>query len=480
MRKSTKIVCTIGPKSQSEDTMGMLAAEGMNVVRMNLSHGDHRFHGRTVETARKVARQAGGPVGILLDLQGPKIRTGKLDKEEVVLRAGDRIILTPEEKTGTWEELSVNYPRLPAETRVGERIYLDDGNIELKVTAIRENAVVCSVVNGGLIRSYRGVNLPDTKVSAPALTDKDLEDLAFGLDMGVDFVALSFVRRPEDIVDLRNRMEIRGAKAAVVAKIEKPEAVRNIGGIIAVSDAVMIARGDLGAETSPQDVPIYQKMIIDRCRRAGKPVITATQMLESMTSNPRPTRAEASDVANAIFDGTDAVMLSQETALGEYPVEAVRIMTHIALSAEEEMRKGTIPLKDRGTPPKGGDVADAVCRTACSLSDIVEPRLIVGFTLSGRTAALVSKYRPPVPIIAMSPVQEVLGRLSLFWGVHGVEIETIDTAEALISRAEELLLKRGFCGENDRVIIVGGVPVLAGEPTNMVKVHRVNLAEKAI
>ncbi len=478
--KSTKIVCTIGPSSHDENTIAEMIKKGMNIARMNLSHGSYQFHSETVEMTRKASEMLHEYTGILLDLQGPKIRTGKLEKEPVVLNRGDKITLTTEETPGDWKRLSINYSQLPEEAEIGERIFLDDGNIELTVVDILEKSIVCSIVNGGVIRSFRGINLPDTKISTPALTEKDIKDLDFGLEMEVDYIALSFVRRPEDIIDLKERISKKRKDTPVVSKIEKPEAIDNIDEIIKVSDAIMIARGDLGAETSPQDVPILQKMIIKKCNRAGKPVITATQMLESMISHPRPTRAEASDVANAIFDETDAVMLSGETAIGEYPVESVKVMADIAKKTENEMNKVKSFGRDQSKFPQGKSVADSVCFSAYKITELLKPKLIVSFTMSGRTAVLMSKYRPPVPIIAMSPREEVLKRLSLYWGVRGVNIGMVQSTEELLDTAEDLIIKNKLCKENETVLFIGGVPVLAGEEANMMKVHKVNLQNKNI
>ncbi len=478
--KSTKIVCTIGPKSHDESIITEMVEKGMNIVRMNLSHGSYQFHTETVERTRKVSKALGRYVGVLLDLQGPKIRTGKLSKETVILNMGDTLKLTTEDVTGDWQQLSVSYSLLPAEVKKGERIFLDDGNIELRVIDIQENSIICKILNGGMIRSYRGINLPDTRISAPSLTGKDINDLDFGLDVGVDFIALSFVRTHEDVLNLKDRIMKKGKNIPVISKIEKPEAITNIDKIIEVSDGIMVARGDLGAETSPQDVPILQKMIIRKSNRLGKPVITATQMLESMINHPRPTRAEASDVANAIFDETSAVMLSGETALGEYPVNTVEVMASIAERAEKEMIGEGAFTKKFGKSTQGESIADSVCFSATKIVDLVKPKFIISFTLSGRTAALMSKYRPSVPIIAMSPREEVLRKLSLFWGVHGVYINMVNSTEELMDRAEELLINKKLCEEDESVIFIGGVPVLAGEEANMLKIHKVNLKRKNI
>ncbi len=459
-----------------------MARAGMNLVRMNFSHGSYAFHRKTIQASRDVSQKLERHIGILLDLQGPKIRTGKLAKETVQLKQGDELTLTIRDVEGDWKIMSVNYDRLPEEVKEGERILLDDGNIELRVIGIEPDSVQCKIVNGGVIRSNRGVNLPESTISVQSVTQKDIADLSFGLENGVDFIALSFVRKAEDIQYLRMLMQERGTVLPIIAKIEKPEAILNIDGIIDEVDGIMVARGDLGAETSPQDVPVLQKMIIRKSNRAGKPVITATQMLESMIGHPRPTRAEAADVANAIFDGTDAVMLSEETAMGAYPVRTVRTMAEIAQRAEEEINK----REDDGFSSRRKEIpeldytADCVSYSATRLTELVHPRYIISFTLSGKTAALVSKYRPPVPIIAMSPNEKALRSLSIYSGVYGVYIDHVSSTEQLLDRAEKIVVRKGFCSEGDTVLFIGGVPVLAGEPANMLKVHRVMLGQKNI
>jgi pyruvate kinase len=480
--KLTKIIATIGPQSHDDETISSMIASGMNVVRMNFSHGSYDFHLKTIETTRRVSRKMDVPIGILMDLQGPKLRTGALKKELVTLHRGDLIELTTEDIVGDWKKLSIEYARLPKEVKKGERILLDDGNIELRVEEVFAHGLRCRILNGGTIRSHRGVNFPESKISVSSITAKDRKDLAFGIEHGVDFVALSFVRSPKDITQLRALMRKAGRELPIVAKIEKPEAVENIDEIIVEADGIMVARGDLGAETSPQEVPILQKLIIGKCNVAGKPVITATQMLESMIKNPRPTRAEAADVANAIFDGTDCVMLSGETAVGDYPLQAVQVMDSIARRTEQEIlrRKEQDEYVEPKRFPEKGNVFDNVSYHATRLADSLNVKFIVSFTLSGRTAALVSRYRPSVPIIAMSPSEEVLRRLSPLWGVYGMLIENVNTTEELFDRAEELLIESGICSEGDMVLMVGGVPVLANSPTNMIKVHRLKLGERNI
>mgnify|MGYP000079448119 CR=1 FL=1 len=485
--KSTKIICTIGPSSQDRKVLARMIENGMDVARMNMSHGDYEFHRKTIKLVRELSEEYNRHIGVLIDLQGPKIRTGKLKKETVVLNEGDTLTLTIDDVPGDWNILSVNYRGLVTEAEPGDRILLDDGNIELKVLEVREREVVCRIINGGIIRSYRGVNLPDTSLSIPSITEKDMRDLEFGITEGVDFVALSFVRKAQDVERLKELINGKGSDTPVITKIEKPEAVKNIDEIIMVTDGIMVARGDLGAETSPQEVPILQKMIIEKCNIAGKPVITATQMLESMIHHPRPTRAEASDVANAIFDGTDAVMLSGETAMGAYPVVTVKVMSEIIQRAEAEIKRNGNDILHRKVDrilaqlKRSTDIVpESICYSAMKITEIVPISYIVGFTLSGRTAHFLSKYRPPVPIIALSPNKRVLHRLSIYWGVRSEYIKEVSSTEELLNEAESILVNRGICKEGERVLLVSGVPVTTKEPTNMLKIHPVHIGIKNI
>ena len=472
--KSTKIVCTIGPGSQDEKILQKLVEAGMDIARMNMSHGSYEFHITTINNIRKVSIKTGKFIGILLDLQGPKIRTGKQSKDIIELKKGSTLKLTTEDIVGNWEMLSINYKPLPEEAKPGEKILLDDGNIELKIKSIEDKIIICEVMNGGLIRSFRGINLPDTPLSTPALTKKDLEDLDFGLAHDVDFIALSFVRQAEDIINLRKKIEEKGKNAFIISKIEKPEAITNIDHIIEESDGIMVARGDLGAETSTQDVPILQKKIIHKCNVAQKPVITATQMMESMISKPTPTRAEANDVANAIFDGTDAVMLSGETAMGEYPVETVTVMSNIAERTEKEIQYNEVTEKIYDLSGKNNDDADALCYSACTLCNTISPKFMVGFSKSGRTIESLSKYRPSKPILGMSPDERVLRRFTVFRGVYGIKIDMADSSDELFDNADKILTARGFCSTGDKLVTVSSMPLTGINRTNMIKIHSVN------
>lgn len=472
--KSIKIVCTIGPGSQDEIIMQKLVEAGMDIARMNMSHGSYDFHRTTIDNVRKVSKITGKFIGILLDLQGPKIRTGKQNKETIELKKGADLKLTTEDIIGNWEMLSINYKPLPEEAKPGEKILLDDGNIELKIKSIDNRIITCEVMNGGVIRSFRGINLPDTPLSTPALTEKDLKDLDFATENNVDFIALSFVRQAEDIIDLRKKINAKGKNIFIISKIEKPEAIRNIDRIIEESDGIMVARGDLGAETSAQDVPILQKQIIRKCNIAHKPVITATQMMESMITKPKPTRAEANDVANAIFDGTDAVMLSGETAMGEYPVETVTVMTNIAERTEKEINYNELTEKLYNLSGKPGDTADAVCYSACTLCNTITPKYMIGFSKSGRTIEDLSRYRPSKPILGMSPDESVLRRLSIFRGVYGIKIDMADSSDALFDNADKILTSQGLCLPGEKVVAVSSMPLTGLNRTNMIKIHTVS------
>ena len=479
--KSTKIVCTTGPASQDKDILKEMILAGMNIARINFSHGNHNFHLQTIKNIRELSKKLNSFTGILCDLQGPKIRIGNLQEESVELKKGKEIILTTDKVIGNSDIISINYMTLPSEIKIGKKIFLDDGNIELKVKSKDKKNIICKIINGGFISPHKGINLPYTNLSIPALTDKDKKDLEFALDNDVDFIALSFVRKPEDIIALKKIIDNKKKNTFIIAKIEKPEAVEKIDKIIKVADGLMVARGDLGAETSSQEVPVLQKAIIKKCNLAGKPVITATQMLESMINNPRPTRAEASDVANAILDGSDAVMLSGETAIGKYPIKAVKIMADIAKRIEKEIfKKNTFHIKTTSiTEPKS--ISDTIAYSTCKILDVLKVKYIIGFTLTGRTAKLLSKYRPCSPIIAMSPVENVLQQLSIYWGINSVFIPKVNSTEKLFDSTEEILVKKTkLAKEGDTIILVGGVPVMKGYQTNMIKIHNLKVGDKNI
>src|SRR6202047_2756279 len=410
--RHSKIVCTIGPASRSPRIIDRLLRAGMDVARLNFSHGTHANHAENIAVLRAAAMHLHKPLAILADLQGPKIRTGALaGGVPVVLRAGQKFVITTARVLGDSTRVSTGFKPLPREVHRGDRILLSDGLIELRVEQVRGREVICEVVNGGALGEHKGINLPGIKLRVPALTSKDREDLLFALKHGANYIAVSFVRRPEDVVLAKNLIRRAGKDTPVIAKLEKPEAIENLDAILRVADGVMVARGDLGVEMNPERVPVVQKLIISRAREARRPVITATQMLESMTLNPRPTRAEASDVANAIFDGSDAVMLSAETASGKYPVEAVSMMARIIEEAESNNAHILRPQ------PAQFNIAETASELICHASEELQMKVIAVFTESGFTARLVSKHRPRRPIIAFSTIQETRRRLSLHWGV---------------------------------------------------------------
>jgi len=463
----TKIVATLGPASNSSACIRTLITEGVDVFRLNFSHGDHAEHGRVLREIRRQAKALGASVCVLQDLQGPKIRTGKLKSGgQVYLETGRKTAITTRAIVGTAACFPTSYRALPGDVGRGDRILLDDGLLELRVTSVKDDTVNCRVVVGGPLREHKGINLPGVQVSAPALTPKDRRDLAFGLEAGVDAVALSFVRRASDIEALRRAVRRAGHDTPIIAKIEKPEAVAELDAILDAADGVMVARGDLGVEMAPERVPVLQKQIILKANRLGKPVIVATQMLESMIHSPRPTRAEASDVANAIFDMTDAVMLSGETAVGDYPVEAVTMMTRIAEAAEEVVRK---PHEEwGGTLSVAAAVADAAVHAA---SESAAAALVV-FTLSGSTARLLAQRRPACPIHAFSPTPIACRRLAMVWGVQPRPIAMARTVGRLSEDATQALLAEGAVKKGDTLVLVAGETPAPGS-TNIMKVMTV-------
>ncbi|HWN74173.1 MAG TPA: pyruvate kinase [Candidatus Udaeobacter sp.] len=466
--RHSKIVCTLGPATNSPRMIRRLLEAGMDVARLNFSHGTHETHAQSIAMVHAAAAELGKTVGILADLQGPKIRTGVLAGGGTVsLRGGQQFIITTAKILGDSTRVNTTFRPLPREVKSGDRILLSDGLIELRVEKIRGVEVICRVVNGGVLGEHKGINLPGVKLRVPALTPKDREDLRFALAHNVDFIAASFVRRPEDV--LLAKALIRRAKkdTPVIAKLEKPEAIENLEGILRVSDGVMVARGDLGVEMNPETVPVVQKNIIARAREFRRPVITATQMLESMTQNPRPTRAEASDVANAIFDGSDAVMLSAESASGKYPIEAVSMMSRIIHEAEASIQEYPRPT----TSQEQLKVAETVAELVCHASRELHMKLIAVFTHSGFTARLVSRYRPLVPIVAFSPEAETRRRMSLLWGVTSRGISDIKKIDGLAEVAEKRLLEERLVKKGDVIGIVAGTPMGIRGTTNFMKFH---------
>ena len=435
MSHRTKIVATIGPASSSQDMIRQMVQQGMSVARLNFSHGSYEDHAQIVTILRSVSKELNKPITILQDLQGPKIRVGQLPSAGIKLKSGATITLVPESEADNSDEaITIDYPYLAQEAQPGEQILIDDGLLELKITAIKDNAVVCEVVEGGILKSRKGVNLPSLNLQLPSMTEKDQKDLEFGIAQGVDWVSLSFVRQAEDVRFLKEFLAQRNADIPVMAKIEKPQAIANLDEIIAECDGIMVARGDLGVEMKPEKVPLLQKEIIRKCNLKNIPVITATQMLESMINNPRPTRAEASDVANAIIDGTDAVMLSGESAVGKYPLKAVSMLAKIANSIEPD-------LQFANNPPAKSDRTHALSEALNAIVMVLNLRYIVCFTATGYTAQIASGERPQALVIAFTPNIDVYHRLNLVWGVKPVYMEQEQkTFEELVAIADFIFL----------------------------------------
>jgi pyruvate kinase len=465
--RHSKIVCTIGPASRSPRIIEQLLHAGMDVARLNFSHSSHAEHAQSIALLRSAAVKLEKPIAILADLQGPKIRTGPLaGKAPVQLQSGQRFIITTARVLGDSTRVSTIFRPLPREVHRGDRILLSDGLIELRVEQVRGQEVICQVVNGGALGEHKGINLPGVQLRVPALTPKDREDLVFALKHGANYIAVSFVRGPEDVVLAKTLIRRAGKDTPVIAKLEKPEAIENLDAILRVADGVMVARGDLGVEMNPERVPVVQKTIIARARQFRRPVITATQMLESMTENPRPTRAEASDVANAIFDGSDAVMLSAETASGKYPVEAVSMMARIIEEAEASIAEFARPA-----PQEKLKVAETVAELVCHASRELHMKVIAVFTHSGFTARLVSRYRPLVPIVAFSPEAETRRRMALIWGVRPRSIPNVRKVDGLAAVAEKRLLEEKLVHKGDVIGIVAGTPMGIRGTTNFMKFH---------
>jgi pyruvate kinase len=465
--RHSKIVCTIGPASRSPRMIDDLLRAGMDVARLNFSHGTHEEHAKNISVLRAAAVKHQKPIAILADLQGPKIRTGPLaGGGPVLLRAGQQFAITTQKILGDSTRVNTTFIPLPREVHRGDRILLSDGLIELRVMQVRDKQVICEVVNGGALGEHKGINLPGVKLRVPAMTPKDRADLIFALKHGADYLAVSFVRRPEDIVLAKRLIRRAGKDTPVIAKLEKPEAIENLDAILRAADGVMVARGDLGVEMNPERVPVVQKAIIARAREFRRPVITATQMLESMTENPRPTRAEASDVANAIFDGSDAVMLSAETASGKYPIEAVNMMARIIEEAEGSIREFPRPAMQEQLK-----VAETVAELVCHASRELHMKLIAVFTHSGFTARLVSRYRPLVPIVAFSPEAETRRRMALIWGVYPRSIQDVQKVDGLAPVAEKRLLQERLVRQGDVIGIVAGTPMGIRGTTNFMKFH---------
>ena len=469
--RHTKIVCTIGPASQSVERLRALIEAGMNVARLNFSHGTHDEHRQTLHTVRTLASQLGIPIGVLQDLQGPKIRTGPVENPPIRLVAGAAFTITSLPYPGTDRMVSTTFAELPRDVHSGDCILLSDGAVELVVASTTDTEVNCRVVRGGFIGSHTGINLPGVQVSAPSLTPKDIQDLQFGLSIGVDFVALSFVRCADDILLVKREITAAGSMTPVIAKLEKPQAITHLDEIIAVADGVMVARGDLGVELSAAEVPLLQKRIIAAANRHAIPVITATQMLESMIHNPRPTRAEASDIANAIFDGTDAVMLSAETAIGEYPVECVQAMSQIAAEADAGFE-----TFGRREPPRIEHLlfSEAIAEATYAAARRINARAIIARTRTGFTARLVSKYRPTAPIVAVADDPAIARQATLLWGVVPTTVPKLGPLGDLIDQIDNGQLAADLVKPGDAIVLTAGSPgATRSEGTNVMELHRV-------
>ena len=467
MMRKTKIVCTIGPASENEEVLEALILNGMNVARLNFSHGSHEGHLAKIKMIRALADKLSQPVAILQDLAGPKIRIGSIPDPGIVLSAGNRFILTSRSIEGNDQAVSLGYKDLPKEVKTGDRLLLADGLMELWVESTSDTDIVCKVVTGGILTSHKGINLPTGTIRTSSLTPKDRDDLLFGLKHDVDFIALSFVKTADDIRMVKEIIASQGKDTPVIAKIEKHEALENIDEIMDISEGIMVARGDLGVEIPPEDVPLIQKRLIAKANTAGKPVITATQMLRSMVSSPRPTRAEAADVANAVLDGTDAIMLSEETASGEYPAQAVVYMSRLAMAAETgfpfEKYLAMIPQKD---------VSESVAHACCILASHLEAKTIVAHTQSGMTARHIARFRPRQPIIALSPHIHTVRHLCLSWGCHPRLVGRLNNTDEMIETASQASLTAGDARAGDLIVITVGHPIGVTGTTNMLRVKR--------
>lgn len=469
MRK-TKIICTMGPATDNIEVLRAMARAGMNVARFNFSHGSHEEHKQRIDRVKAVREEYNLPIALLLDTKGPEIRTGDMQDGKIFLKKGEQIRLTPRACLGTPSKISITYPDLYQDVQAGTSILIDDGLIELRVEQTQEQDILCRVLNDGAVSNHKGINVPDVHLSIPYLSDKDKSDIQFGIEQGVDFVAASFVRTADDVQQLRMLLdENGGAHINIIAKIENQQGVENIDGIVSLADGVMIARGDMGVEIPAEDVPPIQKMLIKKVTSAGKQVITATQMLDSMMKNPRPTRAEVTDVANAIYDGTGAIMLSGETAAGLYPVEAVTMMARIAERTENDIdyRKRFFVRTRKANP----DITDAICHATCTTAYDLNARDIVTVTKSGRSARMVARYRPSCGIIACTPTKKVWYQLNLAWGVTPVLLSETDDVFDLFDSALETAKNQGLMQSGDLAVITSGVPIGVSGTTNMIRVQ---------
>ncbi len=473
MRK-TKIVCTIGPSSQDEKTFKQLVMSGLNVARLNFSHGTHEEHKEKIDVIKKVRQDLGTSTAIMLDTKGPEIRTKDFEFGQAELTEGQEFILTSRELLGNKDIVSITYENFAIDVKPGDIVLIDDGLISLEVIeAISETDLKCIVKNGGIIKNKKGINVPNVQINLPALTERDIKDIKFGIENDVDYIAASFIRKAEDVIAIRRILEEENADhIMIISKIENRQGVENIDEIIGVSDGIMVARGDLGVEIPAEEVPLVQKTLISKCNDAGKPVITATQMLDSMMRNPRPTRAEVSDVATAIFEGSDAIMLSGETASGSYPLEAVNTMSRIAVMIENSLDYKEI-LQNKNVKFENGitdSISYATCRTCLDLN----ASAIISATSSGFTAAAVSKYRPIAPIIAATESDRVMRKMSIYWGVYPMKISKMSSTDEIIEKSVDRALELGYIENGDLIVITAGVPVGISGSTNLLKVHIVS------
>lgn len=471
MRK-TKIICTLGPSTDDENVLRELMLNGMDVARINMSHQTHEEHKVKIDAVKRLRKELDLPVALLLDTKGPEIRTGNFAEKSVILEQGQNFILTTEECMGTKEKCSVTFKDLPNDVEIGTRILIDDGLIELKVLRKTKTEIFCTVINGGAVSSHKGINVPDVTLSMPFISEQDKKDLAFGVEQDVDFVAASFTRSASDINELRAELERNGGNdIRIIAKIENKDGVRNIDDILRVSDGIMVARGDLGVEIPFEEIPIIQKMLIKKTRNSDKPVITATQMLDSMIKNPRPTRAETTDVANAIYDGTSVIMLSGETAAGSYPIEAVKTMASIAEITESDINYiGKFKKRDVVERP---DVTSAISHATCTTAHDLGAAAIMTVSKSGNTSRMLSKYRPNCPIISGTPNEKVWRQTNMSWGVIPIQIEEKHNTDELFDHVIDVAQKRGLVKNGDLVVITAGVPLGVSGTTNLMKVHLV-------
>jgi pyruvate kinase len=472
--KKTKIVCTIGPASESEEVLKQLMSNGLNVARLNFSHGTHEEHKKRIDTIKKLREELDLPIAIMLDTKGPEIRIKTFKSGEVTLQTGDIFTLTTRDVEGDETIVSVSYEGLPKDVSKGTRILIDDGLVELEVIEIVNGTDIrCTVLNGGTIKDRKGVNVPNVPINLPAVTEKDIEDIKFGIENDVDFIAASFIRKAEDVLQIRKILEENGGEdIEIISKIENQQGVDNIDEIIEASDGIMVARGDLGVEIEAEKIPILQKQIIKKCNLAGKPVITATQMLDSMMRNPRPTRAEVTDVANAILDGTDAVMLSGETASGKYPIESVKTMYNIALNTESSSQY-LETLQSKRTLDNHISTTNAISRATCTTAEDLKASAIITATSSGYTSKAVSKFRPQSPIIAATTSEKVMRKLALVWGVYPVLSKKSENTDEVIDMSIHSAMMKGYVKEGDLIVITAGIPVGVSGTTNLIKVHTI-------